>query len=316
MHADVDEGAEVGDVGDHAFEDHSRLQVLDRLDAFPEVGGAELGTRVAARLFEFPEDVADGRQAELLVDVFLRRSALSRRASPITRDALLDVGEDTLDERVGFRVHRRAVERIVALVDAQEAGRQLEGLLAEARHFPERLPVAKGAVPVAVGDDVRRQRRAESGDARQQRRRGGVDVDADGVHAVLDDRVERLGQPGLADVVLVLADADRLRIDLDQFGERILQAAGDRHRAAQADVEFREFARGVFGGRIDRGAGFGDDDLAQCRSGCWRIRSATRRSVSREAVPLPMLIRSTWCLRASTARVCSAPSQSRRGSCG
>jgi hypothetical protein len=41
----------------------------------------------------------------------------------------------------------------------------------------------------------------------------------------------------LVDVVLVLADADRLRVDLDQLGERILQAARDRHRAAQAHVE-------------------------------------------------------------------------------
>jgi hypothetical protein len=29
MHADVDEGAEVGDVGDHAFEQHAGLQVLE-----------------------------------------------------------------------------------------------------------------------------------------------------------------------------------------------------------------------------------------------------------------------------------------------
>lgn len=47
----------------------------------------------------------------------------------------------------------------------------------------------------------------------------------------------------------------------NQFGERVLQAAGDRYGAAQADVEFREFAGGKFGGGIDRRAGFGDDDL-------------------------------------------------------
>jgi hypothetical protein len=33
--------------------------------------------------------------------------------------------------------------------------------------------------------------------------------------------------------VLVLADADRLRIDLDQLGQRVLQPPRDRHRAAQ-----------------------------------------------------------------------------------
>jgi hypothetical protein len=91
-------------------------------------------------------------------------------------------------------VYRRAVERVVAVVDAQEAGGELEGLLAEARHLAQRLPVGEGAVPVAVRDDVRGERRAESGDAGQQRHRGGIDVDADGVDAVLDDRVERLCQ--------------------------------------------------------------------------------------------------------------------------
>jgi hypothetical protein len=54
----------------------------------------------------------------------------------------------------------------------------------------------------------------------------------------------------LVDVVLVLADADRLRFDLDQFGERILQAPRDRHGAAQGHVEIgkflrREFRRGI-----------------------------------------------------------------------
>ena len=38
-------------------------------------------------------------------------------------------------------------------------------------------------------------------------------------------------------VVLVLADADRLGVDLDQLGQRVLEAAGDRHRAPQRDVE-------------------------------------------------------------------------------
>ena len=40
--------------------------------------------------------------------------------------------------RVGFRVHRRGVQRIVAVHHAQEAGRLLEGLVAQARHFLQR----------------------------------------------------------------------------------------------------------------------------------------------------------------------------------
>ena len=121
---------------------------------------------------------------------------------------------------------------------AQEAGGLLERAVAEARHLQE-LP----AVP-----ERRRARRGtrrcssasvslRPGDARQQRRRRGVDVGADRVDAVLDDRVELPRQLRLADVVLVLADADRLRLDPHQLGERILQAARDRDRAAQRHVE-------------------------------------------------------------------------------
>ena len=79
MHADVDEGTEGGDVGDDAFEDHARAQVADFLDAIGEGGGLEFGARVAAGLFQFLEDVLDGRQAEALVGVFRRVQALAGR---------------------------------------------------------------------------------------------------------------------------------------------------------------------------------------------------------------------------------------------
>ena len=74
-------------------------------------------------------------------------------------------------------------------------------------------------------------------------------------------------RPDLVDVVLVLADADRLRLDLDELGQRILQPARDRHRAAQADVEIGEFLRGQLGRRIDRGAGFRHHRLGQLQFG-------------------------------------------------
>ena len=116
---------------------------------------------------------------------------------------------------------------------------------------------------VAVGDDIGCQRAVQAGNAREQGHRGGVDVNADGVDAVFDDGVERFCQPCLADIVLILADADRFGLDLDEFSKRVLQTAGDGNRAAQADIQFGKFARGVFGSRIDRGARFRNDDLGQ-----------------------------------------------------
>ncbi len=39
MHADIDKRAKVGDVGDSAFEDHTRLQVVHCLDAIGKLSG-------------------------------------------------------------------------------------------------------------------------------------------------------------------------------------------------------------------------------------------------------------------------------------
>ena len=99
--------------------------------------------------------------------------------------------------------------------------------------------------------------------AGQQRLGGGVQVDADRVHAVLDHGVQRARQLALGDVMLVLADADGLGVDLDQLGQRVLQPPGDRDRAAERDVELGEFGGGVRGGRIDAGARLGHDHLGQ-----------------------------------------------------
>ncbi len=64
--------------------------------------------------------------------------------------------------------------------------------------------------------------------------------------------------PVSRDVVLVLADADALRIDLHQLGQRVLQPAGDRDRAADGDVQLGELlARGV-AGAVDAGPRLAD----------------------------------------------------------
>ena len=64
--------------------------------------------------------------------------------------------------------------------------------------------------------------------------------------AVVDDT----GKLALVYVVLVLPHADRFGVDFDQFGERVLQAAGDGNSAAQGYVQIGELAGGEFGGGI------------------------------------------------------------------
>ncbi len=164
-------------------------------------------------------------------------------------------------------MHARRVERVFAARNAQKAGALLERLRPQARHILERLARAERTVAVAVQHDILRQTGADAGNARQQRRRGGVDVDADRVHAVLDHSIERPRQLMFAQIMLILSDADRFRIDLDEFGERILQPAGDGHRAAQGDIEIRQFLRRISRRGINRGAGLRYDDLRHLQLG-------------------------------------------------
>ena len=69
----------------------------------------------------------------------------------------------------------------------------------------------------------------------------------------------------MIDVVLVLADADRLRIDLHELRERILQTACDGHGSAQTYVQLRQFLRGELRCRIDRRTRFRHDDFRELR---------------------------------------------------
>ena len=184
VHADVDEGPEVRDVGHHALELHAGLQVLEPLDALAEGGGAKLGPRVAARLFQLGQDVAHGRGAEVVVDETVGAQAAQQRR---VADHLANVAPDLAEgarppDRLRDGRPRRRVG--VAVGDAEKPGRLFERLGAEPRHLEELAPIAERAVRVAVADDVRRQDRAETGDAPQQRRRRGVHVHADGVDGI------------------------------------------------------------------------------------------------------------------------------------
>ncbi len=107
-------------------------------------------------------------------------------------------------------------------------------------------------------------------DLGQQGRGGGVHVDADRVHRVLHHRREGRDSFALADIVLVLADADRLRVDLHEFGEGVLQPAGDRHRPPVRHVEVRQFPARDLRGRIDRGTRLGDRHLGHPEVGVGR----------------------------------------------
>ena len=262
VHAQVHEGAELGHVADRALQRHAFLEVLDVFHAVIEAGDDEVRARIAAGLFQLAQDVLDGDGTELLAHELLGLQALEHLgAAHELVHALARGGNDAFDHRVGFRVHARHVQRIVAAADAQKARRLLEGLGAQAGHVHQLLAALEGAVGIAPAHHRLGHAARQARDARQQRRRGRVQVHAHGVHAVLDHGVELARQLALVHVVLVLAHANALGVDLDQLGQRVLQPARNAGGAAQAHVHVGHFLRGELAGGIHGSAGLADDDL-------------------------------------------------------
>ncbi len=160
-------------------------------------------------------------------------------------------------------MHRGRVERIDATRDAQEARALFKGLGPQPRDVEQLPPRGERAVAVPMRDDHRGQSLTDPGHLAQQRDGRRVDIHADGVHAVLDHAVQTVRQQTLGDVVLVLAHPDRLRVDLHQLGQRVLQTAGDGDGPAQRDVQLRQLGRGIGGGRVHRCPGLADDRAGQ-----------------------------------------------------
>ena len=164
-----------------------------------------------------------------------------------------------LERRVALRVHAGVVERVRARpgrAGSPPPARTSSSRSAAPRAAPSRD--LNSPAFAAVLDDACASAGPDAGDVRQQVVRGGVQVDADLVHAGVDHLVEALLERRLRHVVLVLADADALRIDLHQLGQRILQPARDRDRAAHGEVELGELLARDVAGAVDAGAGLAD----------------------------------------------------------
>ena len=158
-------------------------------------------------------------------------------------------------------MHAGVIERFLAAGNAKKARRLLECFFPELRHVQQRLSRCKGAVLLAISDDILCKRRSDAGDIGQQRYACGVHIHADGIDAVLDHARERFSESLLRHVVLVLPDADGFRVDLDKLRERILQASCNGNRAAQGRIILREFLRTEFRGGVHRGARLGHDGI-------------------------------------------------------
>ena len=129
------------------------------------------------------------------------------------------------------------VQRLCAAGDAQKARALLERLRPQPLDFFERRAILERAVFVSMGHDAFGQLGADAGDVAQQRGRSRVEVNAHAVDRRLDHRIQRLGQFLFVQVVLVHAHANRARINLDEFRQRVEHTPRDGHGPAQRHIQ-------------------------------------------------------------------------------
>ena len=117
----------------------------------------------------------------------------------------------------------------------EENGRQRVHLWLELGDGDRALGEARALVDGAAANPIHDAMLAvaQARHAREQGRRGGVHVHPDRVDAVFHDRVERARELVLGQIVLILAHPDRLRVDLHQLRQRVLQAPCNRHGTPQ-----------------------------------------------------------------------------------
>ena len=136
MHTNIDKRAKVGDVGHRTFEDHTRLQVVHCLDAIGKLSGFKFRTRIATRFFQLFDDVGYRRHTEFLISKV--RCFQVTQFAAVTHQifqCLLCCCQNAFHHRIGFRVNGRGVQRVIAVVNAQEARALLEGFRPQTAHF-------------------------------------------------------------------------------------------------------------------------------------------------------------------------------------
>src|SRR5579872_2295504 len=143
---------------------------------------------------------------------------------------------------------------MIAVADPQKAGSLLECLRTDAGYGRQLNAGAETAVFIAELDDFLGGAFIDAGDVAQQGPGSGVEVYANAVDAAFSYHLKRFVQMILIDVMLILADADGLWVQLDQLGQWILQAARDGDGSADGEIQIGELLPCDLGGGIDGGA--------------------------------------------------------------
>ena len=264
VHPQVDKCSEGRHVADRAFEHHAFFQIGNVLHTVVKPGDLEIRTRIAPRFFQLGQDVLDGNHTKFFVGKQLWTQRLQHvGATHHLSHGLARFGNDLLHHRVSLRMHPGHVQRVGTTPNTQKSRALLKGLGTQSGDFHQVLAAGERAIGFAPSHHRLCHRGRQARHPGQQRHAGGIEVHAHRVHAVFHHRVQGFCQFALIYVVLVLAHADAFGVNLDQLGQRVLQAAGDAGRAAQAHVHIRHFLRSKFASAVHRGACFGHHYLGE-----------------------------------------------------
>ena len=125
---DVNEGTEIGDVGDDSRQLHSRHEVFGRMHPRVELKGLSFATWIPSWLLKLFHDVGEGGESYCLrhiaVDVYLL--ALLRLFDEVGHGASAVVGH-LLHDGIALGMDGTGVKGILSPRDAQEARTLLEG---------------------------------------------------------------------------------------------------------------------------------------------------------------------------------------------
>ena len=123
---------------------------------------------------------------------------------------------------MALRVNPSRIERLITPVDLQEPSSLRVPAFANGRNRLQLFALTKGTIASSIVDDIACHILIEPGDVAQKRHAGGIEIHADMINAGFDHFMKRVTQESGGHVVLIQTDADMLRLNLNQFSERVL----------------------------------------------------------------------------------------------
>ena len=259
MHPDVDKYAEVDHVPHRSLKLHPLFEILHIQDIAAQHGRGKFIPQVTAGLEQFGGNIPQGRRADPAFrrNLFLPGSLdLCGQLRKAVAGCIFKGISEPVKQRfcacIGFGMHTGAVQQVVRVGNPEESRALFKRFRPQFGHLFELGAAGECAVFLPVGHDVFGNCARKPCHISQKRRRRSIQVNPNPVYAVLNHTGQRLIQPLLGHVMLVLSHTDRFRVDLDQFSERVLKPPRNRNRAAQRDIEVGELLCSQFGRRIDR----------------------------------------------------------------